>query len=269
MTTHPPLILLTNDDGVYSPGLHAMAEIAAGLGEIVIAAPREQATGASRSVPASSDGRIDIVHLPINGSQHPAYAVGGAPAQAVLHAVLELLPRRPDLVISGINYGENVGSGITHSGTVGAAIEAAALGIPALAASLQLLTGEYYHYQDLDFSTAAHFTAKIASLVLQNPLPPDVDILKIDVPAGATLETPWQMTRQSRLRYYVPYAVRPGGLGEPGNINVNIQVERDESEPGTDVHAVYFDQSISITPLSIDLTSRVDLEALSEKLRLK
>jgi len=135
--SHPPLILLTNDDGVHSPGLRAVAEAAAGLGEIVIVAPREQATGASRSVPASSDGRIDLIQLPVNGSQHPAYALGGTPAQAVLHAVLEILPRRPDLVISGINYGENVGTGITHSGTVGAAIEAAALNIPAQAVAMQ------------------------------------------------------------------------------------------------------------------------------------
>ncbi len=267
--SHPPLILLTNDDGVHSPGLRAVAEAAAGLGEIVIVAPREQATGASRSVPASSDGRIDLIQLPVNGSQHPAYALGGTPAQAVLHAVLEILPRRPDLVISGINYGENVGTGITHSGTVGAAIEAAALNIPALAVSLQLLTPEYYKYHDLDFSTAAQFTIKVAAQVLSHPLPPDVDILKIEVPANATPDTPWQMTRQSRLRYYIPYPVRTGGLDEPAHIGVNVQVDREESVPGTDVHTLFFDQHISITPLSIDLTSRVNLESLTEQLQLK
>jgi len=267
--TQTPLILLTNDDGVHSPGLRAVAEAAAGLGEIVIAAPREQATGAGRSVPNTSDGRIDLIQLPVNGSQHPAYAVGGTPAQSVLHAILELLPRRPDLVISGINYGENVGSGVTLSGTVGAAIEAAAFGIPALAVSLQLLIEEYYTYHDLDFSVAAQCTVKMAEQVLRSPLPPDVDFLKIEVPAHATSETPWQITRQSRARYYMPYPVRKGSLSEPGIIAATVRIEPEEALPGTDVHALHFDHCVAITPMSIDLTSRVDLEALSRQLRLK
>ena len=140
------LILVTNDDGIQSPGLWAAAGALLPLGRVVIAAPREQQTSTGRSLPVSSDGRILAYPLEIAGQTLEAYSVGGTPAQAVLHAVLEILPERPDLVVSGINYGENVGSGVTISGTVGAALEAGALGIPALAVSLQMLSENWYSY---------------------------------------------------------------------------------------------------------------------------
>ena len=117
------------------------------------------------------------------------------------------MPRWPDLVVSGINYGENLGTGITASGTVGAALEAAALGIPALAVSLQTHPDDYYSYsREVNFSPARHFTTLFARILLDRRLPLDVDLLKIDIPDGATLETPWEMTRLSRHRYY---ALRP------------------------------------------------------------
>ncbi len=97
------LILVTNDDGILSPGLWAAAGAMLGLGRVVVAAPREQQTSTGRSMPTSSDGRIEPYPLEIAGQAVEAYAVGGTPAQAVLHAVLEILPERPDLVISGIN----------------------------------------------------------------------------------------------------------------------------------------------------------------------
>jgi 5'-nucleotidase len=119
------------------------------------------------------------------------YAVGGTPAQAVLHAVLEILPAKPDLVVSGINYGENVGVGITISGTVGAALEAAALGIPALAASLETDPSHHHSYsEEVDFSTAAVFTAFFGRLLLERRMPPDADVLKIDGRATPTRKQP-------------------------------------------------------------------------------
>ncbi len=113
----------------------------------------------------------------MNGQQWTAYGIGGTPAQAVLHAVLEILPQPPDLVVSGINYGENLGSGITISGTVGAALEAAALGILAMAVSLETDPEHHLSYStDIDFSTAAHFTAFFARLLLAKSIPEDVDV---------------------------------------------------------------------------------------------
>src|SRR5512140_1440167 len=132
-------ILLTNDDGIRSPGLWAAAEALSTLGYVTVAAPREQATSMGRAMPVSSDGKITPVRLQIGDQEWTAYAVGGSPAQAALHGIMEVMPRTPDLVVSGINYGENVGTGITVSGTVMAAAEAASRGSPSLAVSAQLL----------------------------------------------------------------------------------------------------------------------------------
>ncbi|MBI4928692.1 MAG: 5'/3'-nucleotidase SurE [Anaerolineae bacterium] len=255
-----PLILLTNDDGVQSPGIAAAARALAGLGELVVAAPREQMTSAGRSLPVTSDGRIEQVELP--GISAPVYAVGGTPAQAVLHAVLEILPRRPDLVVSGINYGENIGSGITASGTVGAALEGAALGIQSLAMSLQLLNTQWYEYHDLDFSAAEYFTAFFAQRMLRQRMPADVDLLKVDVPATATPQTDWRVTSQSRQRYYIPYLIREGGWDSRGWVSAKVEARKEDVEPDSDVYALMYDQVVSVTPISIDMTSRTNFSTL-------
>jgi 5'-nucleotidase len=115
------------------------------------------------------------------------------------------MPEKPALIVSGINYGENVGTGVTISGTVGAALEAAALGFPALAISLETEPALHLSYsEDVDFSTAAYFTAYFGRLLLERRLLPDVDVLKVDVPSSATPQTPWKATRVSHLRYYEP-----------------------------------------------------------------
>ncbi|HRQ32592.1 MAG TPA: 5'/3'-nucleotidase SurE, partial [Anaerolineales bacterium] len=136
MTITKPQILLTNDDGIRSPGLWAVAASLSDLGFVTVAAPRDQSTGMGRSLPGTSDGVIREERVQVNGQEWSVFAVNGSPAQAVLHGVYDVLKSKPDLVVSGINYGENIATGITISGTVGAALEAASLGIPALAVSL-------------------------------------------------------------------------------------------------------------------------------------
>lgn len=260
------LILVTNDDGIASPGLWAAVDALLPLGKVVVAAPREQQTSTGRSMPTTSDGRITPYAHEIAGQAVDAYAVGGTPAQSVLHAVLEILPEPPVLVVSGINYGENVGTGVTISGTVGAAIEAGTLGIPALAVSLQMLSENWFSYEDLDFSTAAYFTGLFAKRVLDQGLPADADLLKIDVPANATTQTEWRITSQSRSRYYSPYMVREGGWDARGFISARIVVNRHEVESDSDVQAILYDQVVSVTPLSVDLTARVDFASLAARL---
>jgi 5'-nucleotidase len=261
------LILVTNDDGIDSPGLLAAAGALLDLGQVIVAAPREQQTSTGRSYSQASDGRIERRELSWHGQALEAYSVGGTPAQAVAHAVLEILPKRPDLVVAGINYGENVGSGVTISGTVGAALEAAALNLPALAVSLQMLSDNWYSYAKLDFNAAAHFSAYFARAVLERGLPADADLLKIEVPVEATPETEWKLVRQSRLRYYVPYLVRQGRWDEPGQVAARIQVNPEEVEAESDVRALMFEKVVAVTPMSVDLTSRVDWKALDRRLR--
>jgi len=266
--TKPPQILLTNDDGIRSPGLWAAAKTLSELGFVHVAAPRDQFSGAGRSLPASSDGIIQPQEMRVNGQAWTVYSVGGTPAQAVLHAVLEILPEPPDLVVSGINYGENVGSGITISGTVGAALEAASFGIPSLAVSLQTEPQHHYSYsEEVDFSAAAIFTAFFARLILAGRFPPDVDVLKVEVPCDATSQTPWAITRLSRQRYFEPTVPERPSWSVPARVGYRMICDPEHDAPDTDVYAMCVRRIVSVTPLSLDMTSRIDLAAFEQKLR--
>jgi 5'-nucleotidase len=263
-----PQILLTNDDGIRSPGLWAAAASLSDLGFVTVTAPREQSSGMGRSLPNTSDGIIHLEQMQVNGQEWSVYGVGGSPAQSVLHGVLEVLKFKPDLVVSGINYGENVASGITISGTVGAAMEAASLGIPALAVSLE--TDSKYHLSysnDVNFSIAAKFAVQIGSLLLEKKFPEDVNLLKVDVPWDATLETPWQLTRISRQRYYEPTAPKRTSWAEPAMIGYHEAGRLTDEPEDTDVYVLRKKRWVSVTPLSLDMTSRVDFGELDKLMR--
>ena len=261
-------ILLTNDDGIESPGLWAAAEALSDLGFVTVAAPQQQSSGTGRSLPSTSDGTIRTKVVNVRGREWTVHAVGGTPAQAVLHGILEIMPQRPDLVVSGINYGENVATGVTISGTVGAALEAASHGIPALAMSLETSRELHQSYStEVDFSVAAWFAAFFARLMLEKSFPPDVDVLKVDVPARATKQTPWQVTRIARQRYYVPVLHPRKSWAEPGVVDYEEEAELYDRYKGSDVYALRVQHEVSVTPLSLDLTSRVDLDDLDHLLR--
>lgn len=260
-------ILLTNDDGIQSPGLWAAASALSNLGYVWVTAPRDQVSGSGRALPRTMDGRIEKTILQISGQEWPVFAIGGTPAQVVQHAVLEIMPAPPDLVVSGINYGENLGTSITVSGTVGAAMEGAAMGFPAMAVSLQLAGNDYLSYSDQNFSAAADFTYRFARLLLEKAFPPDVDLLKVEVPTDATPETPWRITRLGHHRYYMPSPKRSVAWTEPYYIEGSPQVTADEVTPDSDIHTLLFDHLVSVTPLSLDFTSRIDLQKLEKSLK--
>jgi 5'-nucleotidase len=238
------------------------------LGYVHVVAPRDQFSGAGRSLPITSDGVIRPDTVQVNGQKWTVYAVGGTPAQAVLHAVLEVLPHKPDLVVSGINYGENVGTGVTVSGTVGAALEAAALGIPALAISLEVRPEFHLSYSaEIDFSTAGYFAQYFGRLLLEHRFPHDVDVLKVDVPSTATPQTEWLLTRLSRIRYYEPLPPQRESWDQPGTVGYRLAGDPRQDGSDTDVHVLRVKRLISVTPLSLDMTSRVDLKELEKLLR--
>ena len=259
-----PRILLTNDDGIRSPGLWAAAEALAQIGSVTVVAPRDQSSGAGRSLPISSDGLIHEETIEIHGKSWKVYAVGGSPAQVVQHGFLEILSRKPDLVVSGINYGENVATGITISGTVGAAMEAASMGIPALAMSLA--TDQVHHLSystEVDFSTAAYFTMLFGSMLLKRRLPRGVDLIKVDVPTDATPETPWEWTQLSRQRYYMPTKPKRSSwdISEPVGYAIEMNYE---SEPqNSDVYTLIRKRRVSVTPLTLDMTAHVNENVLN------
>lgn len=270
MSDKRPLLLFTNDDGIASPGLWTAAGAFADVGDILIVAPRQQQSGMGRSLPITSEGRIYPYRLSQNGTTFPytAYAVDGTPAQAVQHGVIELADRLPSLVVSGINYGENTGNGVTISGTVGAALEAASLGIPALAISQQTPKDLHLTYStEVDFTTAASFARFFGVRLIEQPgRPDDVDVLKIEVPWNATPETDWRVTRLSRRRVYWPTRPERVALSEIGRIGYHLDTDPSKAEPDSDVFAVLHDKVISVTPMSLDMTSRTDLYRLRQLL---
>jgi 5'-nucleotidase len=268
MSHDRPLVLFTNDDGIASPGLWAAVEAFCDWADVLVVAPREQQSGTGRSMPVTSAGRIYPDVRRLDGRDVTVYSVDGTPAQSVQHGVIELSDRLPSLVVSGINYGENTGNGVTISGTVGAALEAASLGIPAIALSQQTPKDLHLSYStEVDFSAAAYFARQFGEWLLSARRPDDVDALKIDVPIGATPDTPWRTTRISRRRVYWPTRPERVALGDEGRIGYHYQADPSQAEPDSDVYTLLHEKLVSVSPISLDLTSRTDLFRLEQKLR--
>lgn len=264
-TQEPPFILITNDDGIDSPGLAAATAALQPLGDLLIVAPRTQQTGMGRSITQSGayDGHLFRREVHFGDRSWPAVAINATPAMAVQHAFYTLAERAISLVVSGINFGENIGSCVTSSGTVGAALEAADRGIPALAVSLELNHTAYHDYDPaVDFTAAIHFTRYFAAKLLAYSLPPDVDFLKLEIPAAATTESVWMVTRQDKMSYYepLPYQRRDHFSG-PNVLGVRPR-KGEYSAEDTDAFALSRDL-VAVTPLSLDLTSRTDLADLA------
>jgi 5'-nucleotidase len=255
-----PLILVTNDDGISSPGLRAAAEGVAGLGDLLLVAPATQQTSMSRAFAHDGDtGVIEQVEMVVGGRAVTAYAVSGTPALAVTHAVLELAERPIGLCVSGINYGENIGGSIGVSGTIGAALEAGNHGIPGIAVSVTVQVNQWRTFGTIDWTAATHFTRLLATQVLAEGLPDGVSVLNLNVPQSATTETELRKTVQSRQPYYVRRRPNPARrLDQPFRFPVEVVVDWDTLEPGTDIDAVVRDQVASVTPLTWRMAADTD-----------
>lgn len=259
-----PLILITNDDGIDSPGLSAAAEALDPLGDLLIIAPYRQQSGMGRSMPGGSDhdGRLYETIVRRGERAWPGYAAYASPAQAVQHGIQEVAARRPSLVVSGINFGENVGTGVTISGTVGAALEGAAYGIASMAVSLQTDPSLHIHYNDtIDFSAAIHFTTFFASRWIASGPLPDVDVLKIEVPDSATPRTGWRIGRLERQIYYASLPTERQRWEDEGPLRYHKVYQRELSDGDTDASLLH-DGFVAVTPLSLDLTSRIEWDVL-------
>ena len=255
------LILVTNDDGINSHGLRAAVEAVLHLGDVVVVAPSSQQTSAGRSLHGDRNGAFLRVERYIDARNVTAYHCDCSPARVVLHALDVLFHgHKPDLLVSGINYGENLGTNITISGTVGAALQAAAHGIPGLAMSLQTDIENHRRHADLDWTAARHFCRAFASWMLTATLPTDVDILNVNVPATSTVATPWNLTRLSRQNYFVNHMANPTPESKIGEAVCQHGFDEASLEPDSDIYAVH-NHRVSVTPVSMDLTARVEMKS--------
>jgi 5'-nucleotidase len=147
-------------------------------------------------------------------------------------------------------------------------MEAAAMGIPALAVSLETDVSHHLSYStEVDFSTAGYFTAYFARMLLERKLPRDVQVLKIDVPADATPQTPWLVTRLSRLTYFEPVAPQRRSWAEPGRVGYRVAASPQDDDTDSDVYTLRVHRKVSVTPISLDMTSRVPLGDLEKLMR--
>lgn len=253
-----PLILLTNDDGVFSPGLAAVAAAVRPFGELLVVAPRFQQTTMGRAFPHHAQtGRIEELEIMAGDLQTVAYAVEGSPAQAVAHAILELADRKPVLCISGINYGANIGLALTCSGTLGAAFEADSHGIPTIAISRQtpLHWQRAADYPATDWSAAQKCLIKVVESVLTEGFPCNTPILNINVPDQPANPLQVRLTRQSRFNDSV--FVQPGvrDRGCPFQLATRLNTDYNLLDQDSDAYALYVERAISVTPLTWDMTA--------------
>lgn len=240
-----PLILVSNDDGIDAPGLYALAQAMSDLGEVFVAAPLFEQSAVGHAITIRDPVRAREVRLDL-GPGVKAFSVKGTPADCVKLAVNQLLPRKPDLVVSGINQGPNTAVNVIYSGTVSAATEAAILGIDSIAFSLCAWRGG-------DFAPSQHFARLIASRVLRAGLPPGV-LLNVNVPAVALDEILGIMpTRQARSRWEESFHERMDPNDQPYYWLSGTFVNLDEGE-NTDLFAIEA-KYVSVTPIQYDLTA--------------
>lgn len=256
-----PLIFITNDDGITSPGLRAVAYALADVADLLIVAPAEQQTAMGRSYPIQ---KITVTEFPFvtpAGQTIRAYSMTGSPAQCVRGGVQLIAAQKPDLIVSGINYGENVGAGITVSGTVGAALEGATHGIPSIAVSLE--TEKEHHLSNseaVDFVRAAEVTRRLVVQILAQGFPAGVDVLKVDIPSDIEPHTPMVVTRVSRQSYFASLIEEIEGKRQYKGYDRAVNLETLEAD--SDIHALMVQRAISVTPLTFDLTAREALSTL-------
>jgi 5'-nucleotidase len=248
---HRPRILVTNDDGITSPGLHALLAAMWELGEASVVAPDVERSAVGHAI--TTGAALQVKEFAVRGK--PAgYSVNGTPADCVKLAVGTLLEQRPDLVVSGINLGPNTANNIIYSGTVSAATEARILGIPSIAISIGT-------FKDPLWETAAIYALRLARMVLKHGLPPKV-LLNLNVPSLTLGEVKGvRVTRQGDSGYEEKFDLHSDSQSAPNYWRTGTYKMSDVEE-GTDALALA-QGFVSVTPVTFDLTSYETVEELN------
>ena len=244
-------ILLINDDGVHASGLFALKRKLDKLGRVVVVTPKEETSGIGKAITSGKHVRIEETSLP-DGSK--AYATTGTPADSFLLGIFKVLKHKPDLVVAGINLGPNLGiDDYLNSGTLGAAFEAAIHGVPALAFSYckkEIVDREAdkkaITLQELE--QTATVAEKTVKYVLENGLPPNVDLLCVNVPEGSDC-TKVKATKLSYVGYTDIFTDEKQGY----RIATWRLADYGDPNPKTDVYTVKEEGCISVTPVKLKL----------------
>ena len=254
-----PLILVTNDDGISSLGIKILARTLESAGDVYIVAPETEQSAVAHSLTLHRPLKFDKV-----GKR--AYSINGTPTDCVIIGINKLLPQKPDIIVSGINNGANLGDDVTYSGTVAAAMEGTLLGIPSIAISLAIkdMNNGANRARSAALKEAAGFAVKLAGMVLEKGLPKDT-LLNVNVPDSRKMKGV-KFTVQGKRVYdnSVKELLDPrgrrfywiGGGAPQGRGGEN-----------TDIEAVQ-DDYISITPVHLDLTNHKALKHIKERWRV-
>jgi len=239
------LILVTNDDGIHAPGLHVLTQALKALGRVVVVAPDRERSAISHAL---------TLHSPLRAIEQATdrWAIDGTPTDCVNLGIHGLLKATPDLVVSGINQGANLGDDLTYSGTVAAAMEATLMGVPAVAVSLAA-----DQFAEKDFLWGGRWAAKLAVMVKDHGLPADT-FLNVNIPPGSP--NGMRLTRQGKRRYADAIVRNTDPRGRVYYWIGAGELSFHDLE-GTDVHAVEHGW-VSVTPLHLDLTNYAAFERL-------
>lgn len=240
-------ILVSNDDGYLAPGLQALVDVARRYGDVTVVAPEQNHSGASNSLTLARP-------LSVSRAANGFYFVNGTPTDCVHIALTGLLDHRPDLVVSGINNGQNMGDDTLYSGTVAAAMEGHLFGVPAIAFSL--VDKGWAH-----LDAASHWVARVLERYAAAPLPAPL-LLNVNLPnLPATAVRGIAVTRLGKRHPSEPVIRAQNPRGEP-IYWIGAAGGAKEAGPGTDFHATA-EGWVSVTPLQIDLTHDAQLPAIS------
>jgi len=250
-----PLVLVTNDDGISSTGLGVLAEALRSVGEVYVVAPETEQSAVSHAL---------TLHRPLRYQEAGAntFSLNGTPTDCVIIAVKRILPQRPDIIVSGINHGANLGDDITYSGTVAAAMEGTILGIPSIAVSLVTDYSGNGNYQSdpSKFTAAAGYARGLAGKILDRGLPRDT-LLNVNVPDRRAIKGA-RITKQGKLVY--DGAIRD--LSDPRGRTcywIGGGIPQWDTAEKSDLNAVG-NGYISITPIHLDLTNYEAMKHLEE-----
>jgi len=255
------LVMVTNDDSVQSNGIIRLAREVSKHADVVIVAPEQPMSAAALSLTFHKPLRVSRVQR----DEFECYAVSGSPGDCVMIGVNKILERRPDLVVSGINIGDNdTFQDILASGTVAAALEAAIADIPAIAYSMIVNEESLFalEYNQPDFSNAAEIAGEIARDVLENGMPEGAEVLNVNFPPGVDSATEIALTEVARRKYTDRVLVRKDPRGRPYYWLFGEVLSRFPTN--TDAEAVLTKGMVSITPIKLDLSGPLtqSLEAL-------